>query len=50
MTSGTLSGIVTSVLVVLFVGMWIWAFSPRQRRRFEEAARVPLEEDEGAGK
>ena len=50
MTSGTLSGIVTSVLVVLFVGMWIWAFSPRQRRRFEKAARVPLEEDEGAGK
>jgi len=40
-----ISGIVTAVLLVLFIGGWIWAWSPRRRREFEEAARLPLEED-----
>jgi cytochrome c oxidase cbb3-type subunit 4 len=45
MSSGTLSGIVTAILIVLFLGVWVWAYSSRQRARFEEAARLPLEED-----
>jgi cytochrome c oxidase cbb3-type subunit 4 len=45
MTSGTLSGIVTAILIVLFVGVWVWAYSARRRPRFDEAARLPLEED-----
>jgi cytochrome c oxidase cbb3-type subunit 4 len=44
--SGTLSGIFTAILLVLFVGMWVWAFSSRRRARFEEAARMPLEDDQ----
>jgi cytochrome c oxidase cbb3-type subunit 4 len=43
--SGTLSGIFTAILLVLFVGMWVWAFSSRRRARFEEAARMPLEDE-----
>jgi cytochrome c oxidase cbb3-type subunit 4 len=43
--SGTLSGIFTAILLVLFVGMWVWAFSSRRRARFDEAARMPLEDD-----
>jgi len=43
--SGTLSGIFTAILLVLFVGMWVWAFSARRKAKFEEAARMPLEED-----
>jgi cytochrome c oxidase cbb3-type subunit 4 len=45
MNSGTLSGIVTAILIVLFVGVWVWAYSSRRRTQFEEAARLPLEED-----
>jgi len=45
MSSGVLSGIVTGVLIVLFVGIWIWAYSARRKAGFEEAARLPLEED-----
>ncbi|MEJ1961658.1 MAG: cbb3-type cytochrome c oxidase subunit 3 [Gammaproteobacteria bacterium] len=45
MSSGTLSGIVTAILIVLFVGMWVWAFSARRRAQFDAAARLPLEED-----
>lgn len=39
------SGIVTVVLLVLFVAGWIWAWSPRRKHSFDEAARLPLEDD-----
>jgi cytochrome c oxidase cbb3-type subunit 4 len=45
MSSGTLSGIVTSILLVLFLGVWVWAYSSRRKEQFNEAARMPLEED-----
>jgi cytochrome c oxidase cbb3-type subunit 4 len=45
MTSGTLSGIVTSILILLFLGVWVWAFSSRRKEQFSKAARMPLEED-----
>jgi cytochrome c oxidase cbb3-type subunit 4 len=45
MDSGTLSGIFTALLTVLFVGICVWAFSPRRRKQFDEMARMPLEED-----
>jgi cytochrome c oxidase cbb3-type subunit IV len=45
MSSGTLSGIVTAFLIVLFVAGWVWAYSSRRRAQFDEAARLPLEED-----
>ena len=38
------SGIVTATLLVVFVGGWLWAWSPRRRRDFEEAARLPLDD------
>ena len=38
------SGIVTSILLVLFLGGWIWAWSPRRRREFDAAAQMPLED------
>mgnify|MGYP001060185705 CR=1 FL=1 len=41
-----LSGIVTAVLLVLFVAGWIWAWRPARREDFEAAARMPLEDGE----
>lgn len=38
------SGIVTVVLLVLFLAGWVWAWSPRNKRAFDEAARLPLED------
>ena len=32
-------------LIVLFLGVLIYAFWPKNRKKFEEAARRPLEED-----
>ncbi|MFT3761349.1 MAG: cbb3-type cytochrome c oxidase subunit 3 [Pseudoxanthomonas sp.] len=40
------SGIVTAILLVLFIGGWIWAWSPRRKAEFEATARLPLEDDQ----
>lgn len=39
------SGIVTVILMVLFLAGWAWAWSPRRKRAFDEAARLPLEDE-----
>ena len=41
-----LSGIITSILLVLFVGGWIWAWSPRRKADFDAAARLPLDDSD----
>lgn len=47
MDQGTLSGLVIVVLMGLFVGIVIWAWSDKRTRGFREAANLPLEEDNG---
>lgn len=36
----------TVVVAILFTGIVIWAWSGKNRKRFEEAARIPLEDEE----
>ena len=43
-----LSGIVTAILLVLFIAGWAWAWSPRRQRDFDAAARLPLEDQQPA--
>ncbi len=45
MDSGTASGVMTAILILLFIGIVIWAYSSRRRRDFDEAARIPLEDE-----
>jgi cytochrome c oxidase cbb3-type subunit 4 len=45
----TLRGILTGILIVLFTGIVIWAWSSARRKAFDAAARLPLEEDQPAG-
>ena len=37
------SGIVTLLLIALFLGAWAWAWQPKRKPEFEAAARLPLE-------
>lgn len=41
----TLRAAVTTLLLVAFVGIAVWAYSKRNRARFDEAARLPLNDD-----
>ncbi|WP_440995307.1 cbb3-type cytochrome oxidase subunit 3 [Arhodomonas sp. SL1] len=43
MDSGTVSGIITGVLLVIFVGIVFWAYSGRRKKDFDEAARLPVD-------
>ena len=39
-----MSGIVTAVLLVVFIAGWAWAWSPRRKQGFDEAAQLPLDD------
>ena len=41
---GIAVGIVTLILMVLFLGIVVWAYSRRNKQRFERASRLPLED------
>ncbi|MCA1926619.1 MAG: cbb3-type cytochrome c oxidase subunit 3 [Thiobacillus sp.] len=49
MDSGTLNGIVTFVFIVVFVGIVAWAYSRGNKQRFEEAERLPFDDDAPQG-
>jgi cytochrome c oxidase cbb3-type subunit 4 len=36
----------TVALLILFIGIVLWAFSSRRKRGFDEAARLPLEDED----
>ena len=35
----------TVVVMVIFLGIVVWAWSDKRKARFDEAARLPLEDD-----
>lgn len=43
---GWVAGVVTAVFLACFLGWTWWAFSARNRGRMNEAAKLPLLEDE----
>ncbi|MHB1213359.1 MAG: cbb3-type cytochrome oxidase subunit 3 [Thiobacillus sp.] len=46
MDSGTISGIVTAVFVLVFIGIVWWAYSSSNAQSFEDAGRLPFDEDD----
>jgi cytochrome c oxidase cbb3-type subunit 4 len=46
MDIGTFRGLVTAVLMVLFIGLVIWAYSRGRHKDFTAAAALPLEDDD----
>jgi cytochrome c oxidase cbb3-type subunit 4 len=43
-----ISGIVTAVLLALFVCGWAWVWRPECKPEFDEAAQLPLSDGESA--
>ncbi|HPF28225.1 MAG TPA: cbb3-type cytochrome c oxidase subunit 3 [Steroidobacteraceae bacterium] len=46
MDIGTVRGLITGALIVLFLALVVWAFSSKRKEQFDRAARTALEEDE----
>lgn len=40
-----LRSIVTVVALAVFIGIVVWAWSARNKARFDEAAQLPFEQD-----
>ena len=38
----------TVIVTILFTGIAAWAWSGKNKARFEEAARIPLDDDDSA--
>lgn len=49
MDAGTINGIVTAILIIVFLGIVFWAYSRKRHRDFEEAARLPLDDEDQSG-
>lgn len=45
MDIGTLRGILTAILLALFVGIWAWSWSRKRKRDFDRLSEMPLEDD-----
>ena len=45
---GHVIGVFIVVLMLTFIGIWVWAWLPHHRRTFGWMARLPME-DEAAG-
>ena len=38
-------GAILIVLILSFIGLWVWAWSSKRKEAFHEASLLPLEED-----
>ena len=45
MDIGMIRGLGTVVVLVAFVGLALWVFSPRRKRDFDEATQLPFADD-----
>ncbi len=41
----TLRIVATLASMACFIGIWVWAYRGRNKARFDEAARLPFEQD-----
>jgi cytochrome c oxidase cbb3-type subunit 4 len=42
----TIHSIWTVLALVIFIGIVLWAYSGKRKARFDEAARLPLDDDD----
>lgn len=43
---GQFRGIHTLIMIVVFVGICVWAFSPHRRKHNDEAAHLPFDDED----
>lgn len=45
MDQGTLQGIGTGLALLAFIGIFVWAYSARNKKKFDEAADLPFADE-----
>ncbi|MGB0895629.1 MAG: cbb3-type cytochrome oxidase subunit 3 [Parashewanella sp.] len=48
MDYGTLQGIITLVVMLVFIGIFAWAYSSRRKDKFDEAANLVFSDEKSA--
>ncbi len=43
---GIVAGCINGLLMLLFIGIWVWAWLPRHRRSFDALSRIPMQDEE----
>jgi cytochrome c oxidase cbb3-type subunit 4 len=43
---GSIAGIVTLIVMLVFLGIWAWAWLPHHKRKFDALAKLPMEDVE----
>ncbi|MFC7367033.1 MULTISPECIES: cbb3-type cytochrome oxidase subunit 3 [Vreelandella] len=46
MDTGTFRGLITLILIIAFIGIFLWAYSKRRKPDFDEAANLPFAEND----
>jgi cytochrome c oxidase cbb3-type subunit 4 len=41
-----ISGVITALLLLAFLGIALWAWSARAKPRFDDASRLPLDDED----
>jgi cytochrome c oxidase cbb3-type subunit 4 len=45
MDMGFIRGLMTLILMALFIGLWFWSWSKKRSAEFDAASRLPLGDD-----
>lgn len=43
---GHVIGVVIAALMLVFIGIWIWAWLPYHKSNFDKLARIPMHDDD----
>ncbi|MCL1077265.1 cbb3-type cytochrome c oxidase subunit 3 [Parashewanella spongiae] len=46
MDYGTLQGIITVIVMLVFIGIFAWAYGSRRKSRFDEAANLVFSDED----
>lgn len=49
MDYGTLQGIWTIIVMIVFLGIVIWAWSGKRKQEFKDASNIPFKEEDNDG-
>lgn len=42
---GDINGVITLLMMALFIGIWIWAWRKQHKQTFDRMAELPMEDD-----